>query len=119
MAVAHEAGIEFSLERINAISERTPCLTSLRPGGKYHIEDLDAAGGIPAVMKELKDKLNLEVKTVSGRTVADIVSHAVVNDNDVIRTAENAYSSKVGWLCCLAISLRKEPLSNGLQSLRK
>jgi dihydroxy-acid dehydratase len=96
MAVAHEAGVEFSLNRINAISEKTPCLTSLRPGGKYHIEDLDNAGGIPAVMKGLETKLHLDQKTVSGRTVAEIIEHAAVNDADVIRTKETAYSSKGG-----------------------
>lgn len=85
MAIAHEAGVEFSLPRINEISENTPCLTKIRPAGEYHIEDLDRAGGIPAVMKELKKHLNLEQKTVSGRTVLEIITHAVVEDSDVIR----------------------------------
>jgi len=96
MAVAHEAGIEYSLPRINAISERTPCLTNLRPAGKYHIEDLDRAGGIPAIMKELQKHLNLDLKTVSGRTVLDIVTHAGVEDSDVIRSEKTAYSAKGG-----------------------
>jgi dihydroxy-acid dehydratase len=96
MAVAHEAGVEFSLNRINTVSENTPCLASLRPGGKYHIEDLDNAGGIPAVMKGLETKLHLDLKTVSGRTVAEIIAHATVNDADVIRTEETAYSNKGG-----------------------
>jgi dihydroxy-acid dehydratase len=96
MAVAHEAGVEFSLPRINTISQKTPCLTSLRPAGKYHIEDLDRAGGIPAVMKELNTHLNLDLKTVSGRTVLDIVSHAEVLDSDVIRSEKTAYSAKGG-----------------------
>jgi len=96
MAIAHEAGVEFSLPRINEISENTPCLTKIRPAGEYHIEDLDRAGGIPAVMKELKKHLNLEQKTVSGRTVLEIITHAVVEDSDVIRSEETAYSSKGG-----------------------
>jgi len=96
MAIAHEAGVEFSLARINAISEKTPCLTSLRPAGNYHIEDLDRAGGIPAVMKELKAHLNLETKTVTGRTVLDIITHAEVEDSDVIRSEKTAYSAKGG-----------------------
>ena len=96
MAVAHEAGIRFSLPRINAISQKTPCLASLRPAGKYHIEDLDHAGGIPAVMKELQSRLNLDLKTVSGRTVLDIVTHAEVEDNDVIRSEKTAYSARGG-----------------------
>ena len=100
MAIAHEAGVEFSLARINAISEKTPCLASLRPAGNYHIEDLDRAGGIPAVMKELKAHLNLDIKTVTGRTVLDIITHAEVEDSDVIRSEKTAYSP-VGGLAIL------------------
>jgi dihydroxy-acid dehydratase len=96
MAVAHEAGVEFSLPRINAISENTPCLAKIRPAGEYHIEDLDRAGGIPAVMKELKNHLNTDQKTVSGRTVLDIITHAAVEDSDVIRSEKTAYSAKGG-----------------------
>ncbi len=96
MAIAHEAGVEFSLERINAISEDTPCLAKIRPAGEYHIEDLDRAGGISAVMKELQTHLNLNCKTVSGRTLADIVNHAAVEDHDVIRSEKTAYSAKGG-----------------------
>ena len=96
MAIAHEAGVEFSLERINSISEDTPCLAKIRPAGEYHIEDLDRAGGISAVMKELQTHLNLNCKTVSGRTLADIVNHASVEDHDVIRSEKTAYSAKGG-----------------------
>ena len=96
MAVAHEAGVEFSLPRINEISERTPCLAKIRPAGDYHIEDLDRAGGIPALMKELKDYLHLDLKTVSGRTVLDIIGHAGVLDTDVIRSVATAYSATGG-----------------------
>jgi dihydroxy-acid dehydratase len=96
MAVAHEAGVEFSLQRINAISQKTPCLTSLRPAGVYHIEDLDRAGGIPAVMKELRKHLNLDLITVSGRSVRDVITSAAVEDNDIIRSEKTAYSAKGG-----------------------
>ena len=96
MAVAHEAGVEYSLARINALSEKTPCITSIRPGGSYHIEDLDRAGGISAVMKELQKHLHLEQKTVSGRTIKEIADHAVVEDSDVIRSEKTAYSQKGG-----------------------
>jgi dihydroxy-acid dehydratase len=96
MAVAHEAGVEFSLPRINAISEKTPCLTKIRPAGEYHIEDLDRAGGISAVMKELQKHLHLEQKTVSGRTIQDIIAHAEVEDSDVIRSEQTAYSANGG-----------------------
>lgn len=96
MAIAHEAGVEFPLDRINAISEKTPCLCKLRPAGTYHIEDLDRAGGISAVMKELKSLLKLNSKTVSGLTIGQIIDKASVRDADVIRSEKTAYSDKGG-----------------------
>ena len=96
MAIAHEAGVEFPLDRINAISEKMPCLCKLRPAGTYHIEDLDRAGGISAVMKELKSLLKLNSKTVSGLTIGQIIDKASVRDADVIRSEKTAYSDKGG-----------------------
>jgi dihydroxy-acid dehydratase len=96
MAVAHEAGVEFPLSKINAISEETPCLCKLRPAGDYHIEDLDRAGGISAVMKELQTLLNLNIKTVTGVPVSSIVKNACVKDSDVIHSIDTAYSRKGG-----------------------
>jgi len=96
MAVANEAGIDFPLAAINDISEKTPCLCKLRPAGEYHIEDLDRAGGITAVMKELKDKMNIDTRTVSGKTIDEIIAGSRVTDTDVIRPVENAYSAKGG-----------------------
>jgi dihydroxy-acid dehydratase len=96
MAVAHEAGVDFPLSKINAISEKTPCLCKIRPAGIYHIEDLDRAGGIPAVMLELKSLLNTNLKTVTGRAISDIVDKACVKDSDVIHSIETAYSNKGG-----------------------
>ncbi|MFA6347011.1 MAG: dihydroxy-acid dehydratase, partial [Dehalococcoidales bacterium] len=78
------------------ISEKTPCLCKLRPAGTYHIEDLDRAGGISAVMKELQSLLNLELKTVSGLTIGQIIDKASVIDSDVIRSKSTAYSDKGG-----------------------
>ena len=60
MAIAHEAGVDFKLSMVNEISQRTPYLCKLRPSGQYHIEDLDRAGGIPAVMAEVKNLLKSE-----------------------------------------------------------
>ena len=96
MAIAYVAGIDFSLVMINDISEKTPCLCKLRPAGEYHIEDLDRAGGIAAVMKELKEQLNTDERTVSGKTVAEIIAESNVADSDVIHSVENAYSAKGG-----------------------
>ena len=66
-AIAHEAGLEFPLAEINAISEKTPYLCKLVPAGENHIEDLDRAGGIPAVMKQVKGLLKTKCKTVYGK----------------------------------------------------
>jgi dihydroxy-acid dehydratase len=95
-AIAHEAGIEFPLTAINEISERTPYICKLSPAGENHIEDLDRAGGVPAIMKQVKSLLNTDVKTVSGKTVAQIISEAQVVDKEVIRSPKTAYSQKGG-----------------------
>ena len=96
MAIAHEAGVDFPLSMINAISERTPHLCRLRPAGDYHLEDLDRAGGVSAVMKELKGLLNLEAKTVAGKSVAEIIADCQVADKEVIRSMTDAYSPRGG-----------------------
>jgi dihydroxy-acid dehydratase len=95
-AIAHEAGYEFPLQAVNEISEHTPYLCKLSPAGKHHIEDLDRAGGIPAIMSRIKGLLNTGCKTVSGKTVAQIIDQAVVVDKDVIRSVDTAYSQKGG-----------------------
>ncbi len=96
MAIAHEAGVDFPLSLINEISQRTPYLCKLSPVGDYHIEDLDHAGGISAVMKELQGLLNLGVRTVSGKSVAEIIADSRVVDKEVIRSITNAYSATGG-----------------------
>ncbi|MFC1932352.1 dihydroxy-acid dehydratase [Chloroflexota bacterium] len=96
MAVAHEAGVDFSLPIVNEISERTPQLCQLRPTGDYHIEDLDRAGGIAAVMKELQGLLNMGAKTVSGKQVAETIAQRQVTDRDVIRSSANPHSPTGG-----------------------
>jgi len=96
MAIAHEAEVDFSLPMVNKISERTPTLCKLRPAGDYHIEDLGNAGGIPAVMKQLQGLLNLEAKTVSGKSVAQVIADGRVLDEEVIRPIANAYSPSGG-----------------------
>ncbi len=96
LALAREAGVDYPLENINEISEVTPCLCKLRPAGDYHIEDLDRAGGIPAVMKNLKELLFTEQLSVNGQNIGEIIQHAEVLDSEVIRTPENAHASKGG-----------------------
>ncbi len=96
MAIAHEAGVDFNLSMINDISERTPYLCKLRPAGEYHIEDLDRAGGIPAIMGELKGLLELGSKTVTGKMVKDNLADVKILDEDVIRPVKRAHSATGG-----------------------
>jgi len=96
MAIANEAGVEFPLSTINEISRRTPYLSKLSPTGQYYIEDLDRAGGIPAVMKELNKLLKLDSKTVSGKTLAEIAAASRNTDKEVIHPKANAYSATGG-----------------------
>ncbi len=100
MAIAHEAGVEFPLATVNEISQRTPHLARLRPSGEYHIEDLDRAGGIPTVMKELEGLLNLKAKTVSGKTVAGVIADGHNHAPEVIRPFAHAHSS-IGGIAIL------------------
>ncbi|MEA2085931.1 MAG: dihydroxy-acid dehydratase [Chloroflexota bacterium] len=96
MAIAHEAGVDFPLEMVNELSKHTPYLCKLSPVGDYHVEDLDRAGGIAAVMKELGGLLNLEARTVSGKSVAETVAGASVRDGNVIHTTATAHSATGG-----------------------
>ena len=96
VAIANEAGIDFPLSLINDVSQCTPHLCKLSPAGEHRIEDLDRAGGIAAVMKELQDLLKLEIKTVSGQSVPEIIAGSRVMDRDVIRSLDNAYSATGG-----------------------
>jgi dihydroxy-acid dehydratase len=96
MAIANEAGVDFSLSTIDKISKGTPHLAKISPSSEQHIEDLDLAGGIPAVCKELGDLLNTNVKTVSGKTVGQISKEAKNCDQNVIHPKANAYSVSGG-----------------------
>ena len=96
MAMAHEAGVDFPLAMVNQISQHTPHLSRLRPAGDYHVEDLDRAGGIAAVMKELKELLNLKAKTVSGKSVAEVITDSRVWDKEVIHPIAHAHSPTGG-----------------------
>jgi dihydroxy-acid dehydratase len=97
-AIAREAGIELSLDLFNKISSRTPHLCSLSPGGRHHLEDLDAAGGVPAVMKILLEGnlVSGAPMTVTGQTVADNLAPVKVLDLEVIRPLSNPYHAQGG-----------------------
>lgn len=106
-AIASEAGVEFGLEQINEISKVSPNLCKLRPAGPYHIENLDAAGGIPSVMKEIVGLLKINAKTVSGKTIGQIADDAPKCDDKVIKRLENAHS-KDGGLAILFGNIARE-----------
>ena len=92
MAIAHEAGIAFPLSLVSEISQRIPHICKLSPASDYHIEDLDLAGGIPAVMQEICQLLNLEAQTVLGKSVGETIKEAKVKNREVIRSLSNPYS---------------------------
>ncbi len=97
-AIAHEAGIDIDLELINEISKKTPHLCSLSPGGKDHIVDLNRAGGISAVMKQLLDAglVNGECITATGNPLKENLAAAKTKDPDVIRPMEDPYHKEGG-----------------------
>lgn len=97
-AVAHEAGVELSLDFANAISDRTPNLCHLAPAGDAFIEDLDQAGGVYAVMNELakRDLLDLSVMTVTGKTMAENIKGHTNRNPEVIRPIDKPFSPKGG-----------------------
>ncbi len=98
LAISKEAGIEFKLEKIDEISRKTPTLCKLAPASNYHIEDLDRAGGISAILKELskKELLHLDNLTVSLKTLGEVIQDAEIKDENVIRPIDNPYSETGG-----------------------
>ena len=96
-AIAHEAGLEFDLSKVNDVSDAVPHLVKLNPAGVHCLVDLNNAGGLSAVMKRLDDLglIDTSAKTVDG-TWADRIAKAEIMDEDVIRTKENAYSQTGG-----------------------
>nr|WP_320192833.1 dihydroxy-acid dehydratase [uncultured Desulfobacter sp.] len=108
-AVAAEAGVDIPLDLINEVSKKTPHLCSLSPGGKDHIEDLDSAGGIQAVMKELSDNKMIDTSliTATGKTIEENLEKVKVKYPDVIRPVNDPYH-KEGGLAVLFGNLAPE-----------
>ena len=99
LAIANEAGISYSLERINAIADRVPHLSKVSPSGKWHMADVHHAGGVPAILKRLSensDILHLDRITVSTKTMGENIATASVKDNEVIRPYDNPHSRRGG-----------------------
>ena len=99
LAIAHEAGVDYPLSRINEVSKRTPNLCKVSPSSHYHVEDVDAAGGVSAILAELVEKpgaLNLDALTVTGKTLGENIANSRSQDTECIRTLDNPYSADGG-----------------------
>ena len=92
-AIAHEAGIHFPLSLINEISDSVPHICKLSPASDYHIQDLDSAGGIPAVMHELSGLLKLGANTILDKPLGEIAKGAEVKNGEVIRSLAQPYAA--------------------------
>ena len=101
-AIAHEAGVHIDLDIANEISSHTPNLCHLAPAGPTYMEDLNEAGGVPAVMKELSkiNALNLDLPTVTGKTIRENIEFAINKNPEIIRKIDNPYS-KIGGIAVL------------------
>ena len=101
-AIAHEAGVHIDLDIANEISSHTPNLCHLAPAGPTYMEDLNEAGGVPAVMKELSkiNALELDLPTVTGKTIRENIEFAINKNPEIIRTIDNPYS-KIGGIAVL------------------
>lgn len=95
-AIAGRLGIDLPLDLFDQISRRTPVIANLRPSGKHQMEDLFYAGGIPAILRELLPLLHGDTMTVTGRTLAENVQHAEVQNADIIRALSNPLQAEGG-----------------------
>jgi dihydroxy-acid dehydratase len=95
-AVAHEADVPLPLSLFDELSRRVPHLCSMIPSGPYAIEDLDAAGGIPAVMNELGNFLHLNSQTVTGKTIGENIENKTILNSEVIRLVSNPVHQEGG-----------------------
>jgi dihydroxy-acid dehydratase len=99
LAIANEAGIDYGLDRINALSQRTPNICKVAPSSPYHLDDIDRAGGISAILNEVAKKdglLHLDSPTVTGKSLGENIAKAKIQDPSVIRPLDNAYSPTGG-----------------------
>ena len=99
LAIAREAGVDLPLDLFNTVSQRVPHLCNLMPGGPHSLQQLDEAGGVQAVMAQLLDTkkgLNQDVMTVTGKTLGENLSKALVRDANIIRPVSNPYHEQGG-----------------------
>lgn len=98
IAIAHEAGIEYSLDRINRVADQVPHICKVSPAGQWHMEDVHRAGGIPGILSRIaaKNVLHLDRMTVTGKTLRENLAAAQVNDSEVIRPLDNPHRATGG-----------------------
>lgn len=110
LAFAHEAGIEYSLERINQVAAEIPYLCKVSPSGKWHMEDVHRAGGVPAILNEISalgEILHLDRPTVAGKPLGELIKGKTISDPEVIRSLSNPHS-QTGGLAVLYGNLAPE-----------
>ena len=99
LALANEAGVDYPLSRINSVADKVPYICKVSPAGKWHMEDVHRAGGIPAILNEVQrgtGMLHFDRMTVSGVTLGESIKGAEIKDDDVIRKYDNAHSKRGG-----------------------
>ncbi len=99
LAAAYEADVHYDLNRINEVASRVPHICKVSPSGKWHMEDVHRAGGIPAILNEISHRpgtLNLDRITVTGKTLGENIAGKEIKDPEVIKSCENAYSQNGG-----------------------
>ena len=99
LALANEAGVDYPLERINAVADKVPHICKVSPAGKWHMEDVHRAGGIPAILNEIQrgtGMLHFDRLTVTGKTLGETVQGLEIKDEEVIRRYDNAHSKRGG-----------------------
>ena len=99
LALANEAGVDYPLRRINSVADKVPHICKVSPAGKWHMEDVHRAGGIPAILNEVQrgtGMLHFDRMTVTGMTLGESIQGVEIKDEEVIRKYDNAYSKRGG-----------------------
>ncbi|MBP6180161.1 MAG: dihydroxy-acid dehydratase [Anaerolineales bacterium] len=99
LALANEAGVDYPLTRINAVADKVPHICKVSPAGKWHMEDVHRAGGIPAILNEVQrgtGMLHFDRMTVTGKTLGESIQGCEIKDEEVIRKYDNAHSKRGG-----------------------
>jgi dihydroxy-acid dehydratase len=99
LALANEAGVDYPLERINSVADQVPHICKVSPAGKWHMEDVHRAGGIPAILNEIQwgtGMLHFDRLTVTGKTLGESIQGKDIQDEEVIRRYDNAHSKRGG-----------------------